>query len=312
MIPEVRLFRRILSTARGKMRISRRVLRDNIEGWLFLSPVVISVLVFTVYPLYQSLRLSFREWNPLGADTYVGLANYRALFSDWVFLLSYKNALYYALLTVPAGLVWGIGLAIALQNVRWRAFFRALYFLPTVTSSSAVAVFWSLIYQPDYGLLNNLLRMVNIKGPNWLGHTDWAMISVSVVVVWMGTGYWMVIFLAGLLDIPQDYLDAAKVDGASFWQGVRYVIIPQLTPTIFYYLTNALITVWVAFDIVYVMTSGGPANATLMPAVHLYKVAWGELRMGYASAIAWAMAIVIFILTALHFGLARRWVHYER
>lgn len=309
---EVRSLGGILSTRRGKIHMSRRVLRDNIEGWLFISPVVISVLVFTVYPLYGSLRLSFREWNPLGTDTYVGLTNYKELVNDWVFLLSYKNALYYALLTVPAGLVWGVGLAIAVQNIRWRAFLRALYFLPTVTSSAAIAVFWSLIYQPDYGLLNSLLQMLSIEGPNWLYSTRWAMISVSIVVVWMGSGYWMVVFLAGLLDIPQDCLDAAKVDGASAWQNVCFVIIPLLTPTIFYYLTNALITVWVSFDIVYIMTSGGPANATLMPAVHLYNVAWGQLRMGYASALAWVMAIVIFILTALHFALARRWVHYER
>jgi multiple sugar transport system permease protein len=122
----------------------------------------------------------------------------------------------------------------------------------------------------------------------------------------------MVIFLAGLLDIPSDYLDAAKVDGASGWQVFRYITLPQLSPTIFYYITNALITVWTAFDIVYVMTRGGPANATLMPAVHLYSVAWGQLQMGYASAIAWVMAVFIFLFTALHFGFSRKWVSYDR
>lgn len=292
--------------------VSRRVLMDNISGWLFILPVLLSVLIFTLYPLVESFRLSFRKWSPLGVDEYVGLANYQALLHDKVFLQSYKNALLYAAITIPLGLVWGIGVALALQNIKWRGFFRALYFLPTVTSIVAVATVWRLIYEADYGLLNNLLAIFNIEGPNWLGHTDWAMLSVSLVVVWLGTGYWMVIFLAGLLDIPKDYLEAAEVDGASFWQSFWHITLPQLTPTIFYYITNALITVWVAFEIVYVMTSGGPANATLMPAVHIYNIAWAELRMGYASAIAWVMAIIIFIMTAIHFAISRRWVHYER
>jgi multiple sugar transport system permease protein len=208
--------------------------------------------------------------------------------------------------------VWGISVALALQNIRWRGFFRALYFLPTVTSSIAISVVWSLIFQPEWGFLNSILKFFGIVGPDWLGQTNTALASVSVVAVWMGTGYWMVIFLAGLLDIPTDYLDAARVDGASHLQVFRYVTLPQLTPTIFYYLTAGLISVWTMFDIVYVMTNGGPANATMMPAVHIYNVAWTHLNMGYASAIAWVMALFIFTFTAIHFGLSRRWVSYER
>lgn len=296
----------------GNFRVSQRTVKDNIAGWLFISPVLASVLIFTVYPLYRSILLSFREWNPLGLDEYVGLANYAAIFKDHLFLTAYQNALVYALYTVVAGLIWGVATALALQNIKYRGFFRALYFLPTITSSVAVAMFWSLIYQPDSGLLNTILRYFGIQGPNWLVQTNTAMIAVSVVVVWVGTGYWMVIFLAGLLDIPAEYIDAAKVDGASGWQVFRFITIPQLTPTIFYYLTNAIITVWGAFDIIYVMTGGGPANATLMPALHLYRMAWGELRMGYASAMAWIMALIIFILTAVFFRFSNRWVHYER
>ena len=295
-----------------RIHISRTALRNNVAGWLFLTPILISVLIFTVYPLYRSFLLSFREWNPLGMDKFVGLANYIALSKDFLFVQAYKNALAYALYTVVAGLIWGIATALALQNIKLRGFFRALYFLPTITSSVAVAMFWSLIYQPDSGLLNSLLHYVGIEGPNWLVQTNTAMIAVSIVVVWVGTGYWMVIFLAGLLDIPAEYIDAAKVDGASGWQVFWFVTVPQLTPTIFYYLTNAIITVWVAFDIIYVMTGGGPANATLMPALHLYNTAWRELQMGYASAMAWVMALIIFILTALFFRFSNLWVHYER
>jgi multiple sugar transport system permease protein len=301
-----------ISTPKTVRRISKRAVRDNIEGWLFILPVVISVGVFTVYPLFWSLILSFREWNPLGQDKFVGLENYQALFKDKLFFLSMRHVLVYALFTIPAGLVWGISVALALQNIRWRGFFRALYFLPTITSSIAISVVWSLIFQPEWGMLNSVLKFFGVIGPNWLGQTNTALISVSFVAVWMGTGYWMVIFLSGLLDIPSDYLDAARVDGASQLQVFRYVTLPQLTPTIFYYITVALISVWTAFDIVYVMTNGGPANSTMMPAVHLYKVAWTHLRMGYASAIAWVMALFIFTITAIHFGFSRRWVSYER
>jgi multiple sugar transport system permease protein len=301
-----------LAAPKKGRRISKRVLRDNIDGWLFILPVVISMLVFTAYPMYWSLVLSFREWNPLGQDKFIGLANYQALLNDKLLFMSLQHVLVYALYTIPAGLVWGIGVAMALQNIRWRGFFRALYFLPTVTSSIAISVIWSLIFQPDWGVLNNGLRFFGIIGPNWLGQTSTAMVSVSIVAVWMGTGYWMVIFLAGLLDIPTDYLNAARVDGASQLQVFRYITLPQLTPTIFYYLTNALITMWTMFDIVYVMTKGGPANSTMMPAVHLYTVAWTHLEMGYASAIAWVMALLIFTFTAIHFGFSRKWVSYER
>lgn len=293
-------------------RVSPQKIRDNIAGWLFIAPAMLWVLVFTAYPLVYSFYLSFRDWNPLFQDEYVGLANYEALFRDAVFIQSYKNALIYAALTIPAGLIWGIAVALAVQNIRGRGFFRALYFLPTVTSTIAIAVFWSLIYQQDYGLLNSLLRAAGIQGPNWLGNTSWAMLSISIVVVWAGTGFWMIVFLAGLLDIPGEYYEAAKVDGASSLQALRYITLPLLTPTIFFYLTNALISVWVQFELPFVMTSGGPANSTMMPALHLYNEAWGQLRMGYASAMAWVMTAVILVLTALHFGLSRRWVRYDR
>jgi multiple sugar transport system permease protein len=291
---------------------SRRRAGDNIAGWLFIAPNILWVGVFTAYPLLSSFVLSFREWNPVGVNKYVGLANYQELLSDWVFLLAYKNALVYALITVPAGLVWGIALALALQNARGRLVFRALYFLPTITSGVAIAIMWAWVLNADFGLLNGVLRLIGVSGPNWLGDSRWALPSVSGVVVWHGTGYWMIIFLAALLDVPQEYVDAARVDGANRLQTFRHVTLPMLTPSIFYYLTNALITVWIAFELPFVMTGGGPANATLMPAQHLYQVGWQEFRMGYASALAWVMASLIFVFTALHFALARRWVHYGR
>jgi multiple sugar transport system permease protein len=290
--------------------MTKRRWSENITGLLFVAPVFLWVLVFTAYPLASSLWLSFHDWNPFGTNVYIGLANYKELLHDRVFFLAYKNALVYAALGIPAGLIWGIAVALAVQNIRWKAFFRALYFLPTVTSTVAIGIFWS--YNNDYGLLNGLLYLIGIKGPNWLGNTQWALPSVTAVVVWGGTGYWMVIFLANLLDIPQAYIEAAKIDGASSIQLLRYITLPLLTPAIFYYITSGLISVWTQFELVYVMTGGGPANATLMPAVHLYREAWTELRMGYASAMAWEMALIILALTIINFSFSKRWVHYGR
>lgn len=300
----------LVTRLRSRLPVTNR--RDNIAGWLFISPVLLWILVFTAYPLISSLYLSFREWDPLFTDEYVGLANYAELMEDRIFLKAYQNALVYAAITIPLGLVWGMSVALAVQHIRGRAFFRALYFLPTVTSSVAIAIVWSFAYNQDYGLVNSLLRYVNVDGPNWLGHTQWALLSISLVVVWAGTGFWMIVFLAGLLDIPPEYYDAAKVDGATGWQSLWRITLPLMSPTIFYYITNALITVWVQFEIPFVMTGGGPANATLMPALHLYREAWDRLKMGYASAMAWVMALIIFIITALHFSLSRRWVNYDR
>lgn len=294
-----------------KRKLSKRW-RDNIAGYGFISINLIWVLIFAAWPIYYSFKLSFLEWNPLGTSIFVGLENYREVLDDWVFGTALKNALYYALLTVPGGLIFALGLAIALSKIRGRVVLRVLYFVPAVCSTVAVGVLWRWMYNPDYGLINNLLSHLRIEGPNWLGNPKWAISAISIVVVWAGAGYWMVIFLAGILGIPEVYYDAASIDGAASWQKFRYITLPLITPTIFFYLTMALITVWYQFDFIYVMTAGGPAQSTTMPAYVIYEAAFRDFRMGYACALAWVTFIVAFVMMGLHILLSKKWTFYGK
>jgi len=293
------------------LRLNRRW-RDNIAGYSFIAINLAWVLIFTFYPVCRSFILSFQEWNPIEGSKFIGLDNYKEILQDWVFGIAFKNALYYALLTIPAGLVLAIVLAIALHRIKGRTLFRTLYFSPSICSSVAIAIIWTWLYNSQYGLINDLLGHVGIKGPGWLIDPRWAMPAVSITVVWAGCGYWMVMFLAGLQDIPEVYYDAAKVDGATSLQVFRFITLPMLTPTIFFYLTMAFITVWYQFDLVYVMTGGGPVNSTIMPALVIYEAAFRDFRMGYAAAVAWVMFAITFIITFLHFKISGRWTFYGR
>jgi len=294
-------------------RLNRRRWRDNIAGYLFIGPNLIWFFVFFAYPLVWSFVLSLQNWQAFGPSPWVGLSNYVQLLSDAVFGTAYKNAAIYALLTIPAGLIWGVATAVALGRVmRSRRIFRTLFFLPSITSTVAVAVIWKWLFNQDYGLLNASLHLLGIQGPNWLNDPTWALPAVSLTVVWSNTGYWMIIFLAGILDIPQEYYEAARVDGATGWQSLWRITIPLLTPSIFYYLIIALITVWQQFDLVYVMTQGGPANATTMPAFQLYTTAFQNLQVSYASAMAWVIGLIAFALAGVNFLVGRRWVSYAR
>ena len=289
-----------------------RTVENNLAAHIFLFPTYFLVGTLLVYPLYESLVLSFYEWSPFSSE-YIGFDNYTEIFEeDWIFLESYINALIYALVTIPLGLVWALLISYLVQEIKYRSIWRAILFLPTITSHVAIGMFWSLILQPEWGVLNRFLNVFNISGPNWLGNTNYALYSICLIVVWAGTGYWMVIFLAALLDIPENYIDAAKIDGASNFQIYFKVILPLLSPTIFYYITHGLITVWLIFDLVFVMTEGGPGTSTMMPTLHIYNEGFEELRMGYASALGWIMALVIIIITLIHFIVSKKWVNYDR
>jgi multiple sugar transport system permease protein len=303
-----------LPLGRPRRRWTRRRLRDNVAAYLFIAPNIIAFLAFLAVPLVRSIILCFQNWQPFGSSPWVGLDNFRQLFADWTFGLAYQHAVLYAIYTIPAGLVWGIVTAVALSRLqRTRVLFRTLFYLPSLTSGVAVALMWSWIFNGnDYGLLNAFLHLFGIAGANWLGDPSWALPAISLTVVWNGTGYWMLIFLAGLMDIPPMYYEAARVDGASEWHSFWRITLPLLTPTIFFYLVLAFLSVWTQFDTVYVMTQGGPANATLMPAYLLYTDAFQNLQISYSSAMAWVIGIIAFVLAGLNFLLGRRWVQYAR
>jgi len=294
----------ILST-RGKER--RRLL----EGYSFLTPSLIHLVVFIFVPLLFSLYLSFHRWNViLPEKPFVGLENFRMLLKDRLFWNAMKNTAIYTL-HVPVGMALSLAVAVMLnQRIRGVNLFRTLYFLPSVSSFVAIAMVWTWLYQPQYGLLNFILRKLGLGTLPWLSSPSTALISIMIMSIWISIGYQMVIFLAGLQGIPEYLYEAAIIDGASAWQRFRRITLPLLTPTTFFVLVTSIIGSFQVFTSVYVMTEGGPNRATDVVVYHIYQNAWEYLRMGYASAMSWVLFVVILIATYVQFKLLGRRVEY--
>ncbi|HEY6952739.1 MAG TPA: extracellular solute-binding protein, partial [Bacteroidota bacterium] len=256
----------------------------------FLTPSLIHLVVFIVTPIVFAAYLSTHQWDLVVADTpFVGLGNFKEMLEDSAFWNALKNTAVYTL-NVPVGMA--ISLAVALmmnRRLRGLGFLRTLYFLPSVTSFVAIALVWMWIYHPTFGAANFLLVMVGLPPLQWLNSTQTAMLSVIIFSVWLGLGYQMVIFLAGLQGIPEELYDAARIDGANSWHKFWRVTLPLLKPTTFFILVTSLIGSFQVFTSVYVMTAGGPVGSTDVIVYHIYKAAWEQLRMGYASAMSWVL-----------------------
>jgi multiple sugar transport system permease protein len=299
------------STARMPTPVHSLRRREALVGYLFILPAVIGFLVFTAGPILASLVLSLTEFNIISPPTWIGLQNYHDLVADPLFWQSVTVTVKYALFALPLGLILALALAVLLnQKVRWVAFWRTIYYLPAVVSGAAIAVLWSWILNPEFGIVNLALRAVGINGPNWLGDVRTALPSLILVGLW-GVGGSVVIYLAGLQGIPTDLYDAAKVDGASIWQRFINVTLPMLSPVIFFNLVIGLIAAFQVFTEPFVMTEGGPQNSTLTYMLYLYRNAFSYLRMGYASALAWVFFVVVLLLTLAVFRSSPMWVHYE-
>lgn len=304
--------------AAGKFMASRQA-KENLAGFAFIGFNLVWVLVFTVYPMISSVGISFLDWNPLGSSEFVGIDNFINIFKDHYFMKALSNNVFYALTTITGGLVFAIFTALVVNNIPGKKLFRTLFFLPTVCSAIAIGTIWMWMFEPKSGLLNMLLSIVGIEGPKWLLTANWAPISLAVVVVWANSGFWMVIFLAALTDIPDSYYEAAVIDGATSWQYFWKVTLPLLTPTIFFYLTLALMTCWQQFDLSSnfaklggMAQSTGPEDSLILPMQHIYQNAFTSLRIGYASAMSWVIALIAIGTSAINFVLAKRWVVYDR
>lgn len=282
-------------------------------AWLFVAPVALGILIFQVYPVIFSLYISFTRWNFLTPPRWIGVKNYVDLFTtDRVFLKALGNSAIYAAGTVMPGLALALIFAVLLnQNIRGRTLYRAVYFVPVVVTSVSIAILWTWIYEPSFGILNYLLKQVGIKGPTWLGSTRWAMPSLIIMGVWQGLGYNIVIFLAGLQSISQDYYDAAAIDGASGPRAFWYITLPLLSPVTFFVLVLSMIGGLQVFNSVYVMTGGGPANSTITLVPYIYQQAFSFQSIGPASAIAYCLFLIVLTLTAINFSLQKLWVFYE-
>lgn len=297
---------------RVRPRLSRQARRD-IEGWLFISPVVIGVLAFYFVPIAVSLYTSFTNSDGLTPAEWVGWFNYQRLLTrDRFFLSTIGNTLFYVAGHIPLTIGLALGLALLcnrqMPGVTW---FRTAYFMPVVTNVVAISLVWSFFFAPDSGPLNWGLAQVGVDGPSWLSDTDWAMPAIIIVSVWFGVGYPMIILLAGLQGIPEIYYDAAKIDGASAWQRFRAVTLPLLTPSLFFLTITQFISSFQVFGIIFVLTGGGPANSTQVYISYLYENAFQYSRMGYASAMAWLLFVGIALISLVQWRLQKYWVFYE-
>lgn len=290
---------------------SRLARREALSFYILILPWVIGFLVFLAYPMLRSLYLSFTSYNLLSPPEWVGLRNFQRIFADEDFWQSLKVTLLYALGSVPGGTIIALALAMVLaQKLRGVNFWRTIFFLPSILSSIAVAVLWLFIFRPQDGLLNMALGLFGIKGPDWLLSEQWALPAL-ILMSWWSVGGQIVIYLAGLKGIPEVLYEAAEIDGATGWAKFRYVTIPMLSPTIFFNVVLAIIGALQVFDVGWVMTRGGPNKATLFYMLNLYERAFQLGQMGYASALAWILFIVIMIITLLVVRSSAAWVYYE-
>ncbi len=289
----------------------RGSLRRHLAGYAFISPWLIAFSVFTLGPFIASIYLSFTRYDVVSAPAWVGLANYRNMVTqDVVFFKSLWVTVKYAMVAVPLGIVAGVGLALLLNaQVRGISVYRTVFFLPSIVPIVATTVVFMWLLNPQIGLVNAILKKIGIIGPAWLQDPAWAFWSLVMMGLW-AVGGSMIIYLAGLKDIPATLYEAAKIDGAGLWQRTRYVTLPMLTPVIFFNLVMGVIHSFQYFTQAYIMTGGGPEESTLFYALYLFDRAWRYLDMGYASAMAWVLFVIVMVLTGLIFRTHRRWVHY--
>jgi multiple sugar transport system permease protein len=289
----------------------RRILIENLQGWLFAAPWLIGLVTFFLGPMLWSIYLSLTSYNVVAAPQFIGLGNYIELINDPLIGHSLRVTTVYALLSVPLTLVLGLGLAMLLnQHVRGIAIWRTIYYLPAVVSGVAVALLWEWLFNGRFGMVNYLLELVGISGPNWLADPNMALWAFVMVSVWTVGGS-MLINLAALQGVPTQLYEAAAIDGANAWHRFRHITVPTISPVIFYNLIMGLIAALQSFTLFFIMTQGGPNNATLTFMLYLYKMAFQNLRMGYASAMAWLLFLYLALLTAIVFKSSSKWVYYE-
>jgi multiple sugar transport system permease protein len=288
-----------------------RGLRRAAIAGLFLLPSLVPLLAFMVLPMVASLGLTAFEWNLIRAPRFVGLDNFATLARDPGFHAAVLHTLQFLAGYLPLVMIGGLALALALnQGLRGLAIFRTAYFLPVVTSWVVVALMWKWLLNPTTGIVNWTLGLFGIAGPGWWTDPAWAMPSIIIASAWKDLGFVMVIFLAGLQAIPNDYYEAASVDGAGRWHRFRHVTLPLVSPATFFVVIISLINGFQVFDQVWVMTGGGPADATNVVVTDIVRNAFSYGRFGYASAMSWVLFGAILLVTLLQFRLQKRWVTY--
>lgn len=296
------------SPSRG-LRNARR--REALYGYIFMLPAIIGLLVFLIGPILVSLYLSFTNYNVISEARWIGVDNYVTLFQDGLFWQALRVSAIYSIVSVPLGLMLSLFAAVLLnQKMRGITIFRSIYYLPTVISGVGVAMLWRWMFNGEYGMINALLGYVGIDGPSWITNQRWALPALIIASLW-GIGGTMLIFLAGLQGIPTELYEAAEIDGAGPIRQFRSITVPLISHVTFFNLVLGIIGALQSFTDAYVITGGGPNNATLFLTVYLYRNAFLYLNMGYASAVAWVLFLIVLVLTLVVFRSSPLWVYYE-
>ncbi|MRN53470.1 carbohydrate ABC transporter permease [Paenibacillus monticola] len=287
---------------------------ETLSGFLFVSPMLIGVSILVLIPIIATLVLGFADWNFVqGFDgiRWVGLQNFINLFQDEMFIRSIRNNFIF-LLTVPIYLLVSMVLAVLIDRyVYLKGYFKIAYFVPYVSMTVAVAVVWQVLFQPSYGPINEMLKAIGISDPpKWIADPHFALISIMMISIWISIGFNMIIYIAGLQSIPKDLYEAADIDGANAWTKFRRITFPLLSPTSFFLLVTGIIATFKVFDIIAVMTQGGPIGSTTMMVWYLYDTAFVNLKVGYASAIAVVLFVFVLLITFGQWLAEKKWVNY--
>ena len=295
----------------GRTRFWRRLgFEESVAGYVFLAPWLFGLLTLTLFPMGFSLYMGFFRWDIINEPVFIGLDNYRDLFDDRLFRISLRQTFIYTAIRVPIMVGFGLFLAVLLnQRIKGQGFFRTTFYLPAVIPDVAMIVMWVWILSST-GLVNQLLRDIGIQGPNWFGSTRWAVPALVLTGLWtVGSG--MLVYLGGLQGIPTELYEAAKIDGANRLQGFLHITVPMMSPIVLYNLVIYMIASMQAFSGSFIATQGGPGYATHFVVYYLYNNAFGYLKMGYASAVAWVLFAIILVMTLVILRWPRAWVYYE-
>jgi multiple sugar transport system permease protein len=305
---------RALQPSAQRSRLARRPLsnrtRESLAALGFLLPGLIVFGVFSLGPALFSIVVGFTKWDGLGAPSWVGMDNYAQLIHDGVFRQSVWNTVLYTVEFVAIVMVTSTALALLLNRETWgRSVVRFLWFVPFVTDMVSVSMVWTWIYHTQFGVLNYAMEVMHLPRQAWLGDKQWALFALVVLSVWRWTGYYAIIILAALQGVPKDLYEAAILDGAGRWQMLRGITLPLISPALFFVLIISMMSSFQVFEQMWVMTNGGPEDSTISIVMYLYIQGFQFLNMGYASAIAWVLFLMIFLLTAINWLMRRLWVY---
>lgn len=287
---------------------------ETLAGIAFVSPMLVGVAVLVLLPILATLALSFADWNfvaGLNGLKWIGFKNFAKLMHDPIFLKSIRNNLLF-LLVVPVYMMISMVLAVIIDRyVYMKGFFKVAYFMPYISNIVAVAVVWQVLFEPQYGPINEFLKSIGIANPpKWIADPNFALISIMMITVWISIGFNLIVYIAGLQSIPKDLYEAADIDGANGWVKFRSITFPMLSSTSFFLLVTGIIATFKAFDVIAVLTQGGPIGSTTMMVWYLYDTAFQNLKIGYASSIATVLFVFVLVITLLQWAAQKKWVNY--